>query len=282
MENLLHICFSREGADNLRKSTELDDILSGEILVFQDDLSIGPLGRRADQQGQRPRDSWCARVLGLEQYPLAEADAGLLARLRQQLREDPNSEAWIWIAQNSRDVCGYYWLSASLDAFQGRVHVLYLNNLPFLNEKGQVFFPLELGEIPPREFLKARKLAREITLAEFEMDAEEFRRLQAEALPVRYLEGARKLALKPEDAWDGDLLKLASLEYTKAWRLASQLRQKGRQDIQEAFLWYRLRELARADRLELKSEGAVLRDLEYRLASADPLTPQPESDAPAS
>lgn len=276
----MHICFSQLGAENLRKSTELDDILAGEILVFQDDLSIGPLGRRADQQGQRPRDSWCARVLGLETYSLAEADAELLARLRQQLREDPNTEAWIWMAQNSRDVCGYYWLSASLEAFQGRVHVLYLNNLPFLNEKGQVFFPTELGEIPPREFLKARKLARELTAAEFEMDAEEFRRLQAEPLVIRYLEGARKLALKPEDAWDAELLKLASPEYSKAWRLASQLRQKGRQDIQEAFLWYRLRELARAGSLELKAEGPVLRDLEYRLAPSVQLTPQSDSNAP--
>lgn len=277
----MHICFSQQGADNLRKSTELDDILAGEILVFQDDLSIGPLSRRADEQGRRPRDSWCARVLGLEEYTLADADAELLARLRQQLREDPNSEAWIWMAQNSRDVSGYYWLVASLDAFQGRVHLLYLNNLPFLNEKGQVFFPLELGEIPPREFLKARKLAREITLAEFEMDAEEFRRLQAEPLGVRCLEGARKLVLKPEDAWDAELVRLASQDYLKAWRLASQLRQKGRQDIQEAFLWYRLRELARGGSLELRAEGPLLRDLEYRLRSSDPFTPQPESDVAA-
>ena len=266
MENLVHICFSLEGADKLRQSTELDDILAGEILVFQDDLSMGPLVRKADADGQRPRDAWCSRILGVEAYTLSQQDAELLARLRQLLREDPNSEAWIWMAQNSRDVSGYYWLVAALDEFQGRVHVLYLNNLPFLNEKGQLFFPTDLGEIPPREFLKARKLAREITVAEFEIDAEEFRRLQAESQAIRLLEGAKKLALKPEDAWDAELLKLVQTDFVKAWRLASQLRQKGRLDLSEAFIVYRLRELAREGRLDLKAEGAAWRDLEYRLA----------------
>lgn len=262
----MHICFSLEGADKLRQSTELDDILAGEILVFQDDLSMGPLVRKADADGQRPRDAWCSRVLGVEAYTLSQQDAELLARLRQLLREDPNSEAWIWMAQNSRDVSGYYWLVAALDEFQGRVNVLYLNNLPFLNEKGQLFFPTDLGEIPPREFLKARKLAREITVAEFEIDAEEFRRLQAESQAIRLLEGAKKLALKPEDAWDAELLKLVQTDFVKAWRLASQLRQKGRLDLSEAFIVYRLRELAREGRLDLKAEGAAWRDLEYRLA----------------
>lgn len=262
----MHICFSLEGADKLRQSTELDDILAGEILVFQDDLSMGPLVRKADADGQRPRDAWCSRILGVEAYTLSQQDAELLARLRQLLREDPNSEAWIWMAQNSRDVSGYYWLVAALDEFQGRVHVLYLNNLPFLNEKGQLFFPTDLGEIPPREFLKARKLAREITVAEFEIDAEEFRRLQAESQAIRLLEGAKKLALKPEDAWDAELLKLVQTDFVKAWRLASQLRQKGRLDLSEAFIVYRLRELAREGRLDLKAEGAAWRDLEYRLA----------------
>ena len=50
-----------------------------------------------------------------------------------------------------------------------------LNNLPFLNDKGQLFYPTYLNEIQPKEFLKAKKLARPITLSEFEIDPDEYR-----------------------------------------------------------------------------------------------------------
>jgi len=47
--------------------------------------------------------------------------------------------------------------------------VLYFNNLPFINEKGQIFYPTVLHEILPKEFLKAKKLNRKVTLSEFEV-----------------------------------------------------------------------------------------------------------------
>ena len=41
-------------------------------------------------------------------------------------------------------------------------------NLPFINEKGNVFYPISLAEIPAREFVKAKRLARPVSTAEFE------------------------------------------------------------------------------------------------------------------
>ena len=61
------------------------------------------------------------------------------------------------MGQNAHDVCGYYWLISQLQPYQGRVIVLYMNNLPFINEKGQIFYPTALHEIQPKEFLKAKK-----------------------------------------------------------------------------------------------------------------------------
>ena len=74
------------------------------------------------------------------------------------------------MAQNAHDVCGYYWLMSQLKDYQGQVYVLYLNNLPFINDKGGIFYPAALHEIQPKEFLKAKKLPRLINLSEFEID----------------------------------------------------------------------------------------------------------------
>ena len=52
---------------------------------------------------------------------------------------------------------------SQLAEFQGRIFILYLNNLPFINEKGAIFYPTTLFSIPPKEFIKAKKLARPVT-----------------------------------------------------------------------------------------------------------------------
>ena len=43
--------------------------------------------------------------------------------------------------------------------------------------KGQFFYPNNLFEIQPKEFLKAKKLARPISLSEFETDPDEWKKL---------------------------------------------------------------------------------------------------------
>ena len=83
----------------------------------------------------------------------------------------------MWAAQNKHDVSGYYWLMSQLKNFQGRIFILYLNNLPFINEKGNIFYPTNLFQIQPKEFVKAKKLARPITLSEFEIDPDEWLKL---------------------------------------------------------------------------------------------------------
>ena len=48
---------------------------------------------------------------------------------------------------------------SQLKNYQSRVFILYLNNLPFINDKGPIFYPEWLHVIPPKEFLIANKLA---------------------------------------------------------------------------------------------------------------------------
>jgi hypothetical protein len=65
---------------------------------------------------------------------------------------------------------------SQLKEYQEPIDVLYLNNLPFINDKGNIFYPTSLSEIQPKEFFKAKKLARPITLSEFEVDPDEWKK----------------------------------------------------------------------------------------------------------
>ena len=100
-------------------------------------------------------------------------------------------QIWIWVAPNAKDLCGYYWVIGQLKNFSGRIYVLHLNNLPFISEKGNVFYPSSLSEIPSREFVKAKRLARPVSPAEFETDPDEWTRLASENKNLR-VTGRRK------------------------------------------------------------------------------------------
>ena len=66
--------------------------------------------------------------------------------------------------------------------------------------------------------VKAKKLARPITLSEFEIDPDEWKRIRDESATVRLLEGGKKIAGKEESFYDNEIMKNITGEWQKAWR----------------------------------------------------------------
>jgi hypothetical protein len=131
------------------------------------------------------------------------------------------------------------------------VQVLYLNNLPFINEKGQIFYPQHLSEIQPKEFLKARKLAREITLSEFEVDPDEWKKLCTENAMVRILEGGKKIASKEESFYDKDILSAITNDAQKLNKVLHNILSKLKVQTGDVFLVWRMTELMKQMKIEI-------------------------------
>jgi hypothetical protein len=136
-----------------------------------------------------------------------------------------------------------------LKDYQGRIEVLYLNNLPFINEKGQIFYPQHLHEIQPKEFLKAKKLARPITPSEFEVDPDEWKKLCNENAIIRILEGGKKIVSKEADFYDKDLLMYITTDFQKVNKVLHQTQSKMKIKTGDVFLVWRMNELIKAGNL---------------------------------
>jgi hypothetical protein len=170
------------------------------------------------------------------------------------------------MGQNQHDVCSYFWLMRQLNEYQGRVMVLYLNNLPFLNEKGQLFYPTTIHQILPKEILKAKKLARSITLSEFEVDPDEWNRLVAENGMVRILEGGKKIASRDETFFDVEILKNISGEWQKAWRVLSNTLNHLKIKTGDVFIMWRVKELIQGGKAEaIGDTNKSWKDFDVRL-----------------
>lgn len=258
---MIHIVFNEQEVTLMQQVQQLDETLAGEVLQIKDDYAVGPIAGIYTIEGYQQRRNWWMSLL--ENSPYKEQidivdDKLTVHNLLKKLDENPNEEVWMWMGQNQHDVCGYYWLMPQLKPYQGRIFVLYLNNLPFINEKGHLFYPSWLSEIQPSEFLKAKKLARHITLSEFEIDPDEWNRLMQENAMVRILEGGKKIVGKEVSFYDDEILKNINAEWQKASRVITNTCNRMKVKTGDVFLMWRLKELIAQGKVSL--EGNMEKD----------------------
>lgn len=269
----MHIVFQKEDSIALSKSFDLDETLRKEIIEINDDYSVGPITSIFSQEGIDARSIWWSELLPTEDFSKQkeneQQDHEKLIHLKNKLSEDEESAVWIWVAPNKRDVCGYYWLVSQLKDFVGRVWVLSLNNLPFINEKGALFYPENLFEIPPKEFVKAKKLAREITPSEFELDPEEWEKLTKEDKYIRILEGAKKLSSQEINFFDKTILEWITNDWQKVHKVIQQFQHKSKHSVNEYFLLGRINELIENGNIESQGDTQNKKEFEVRKKSGD-------------
>lgn len=269
---MIHIVFQTADVEVLKKAIELDESLEGDILEIKEEFAVGPLDQIDTEEGWAARVGWWNSLVANTPYSnntFDFDDRKTVEALMQKLDEHPTEEVWIWMGQNQHDVCGYFWLISQLGKYQGRVVVLYLNNLPFINEKGNIFYPTALHEIQPKEFLKAKKLNRKTTLSEFEVDPDEWKRLVQENSMIRILEGGKKIVGKEDDFYDKDIINGLTREWQKGNRAIHQILAKMKIKTGDVFLLWRIQKLVEDGKVEINGDPSKSwKDFELKLKSA--------------
>jgi hypothetical protein len=263
----MHIVFQEEDIKTLSKSFDLDESLRDEIVLISDDYSVGPLHEIYSAEGIEERKNWWRNISdGTEVSTMINEldDNKKVLEIKEKLENNEDEIVLIWIAPNKHDVSGYYWLMAQLKEFVTRVFVISLNNLPFINDKGNIFYPENLFEIPPREFLKAKKLARPVTASEFELDGDEWIKICSENKLVRLLEGAKKLSQHDEDFYDKYLLEFVSDNWQKASKVIQQFLNKSTYTTGDVYAFWRLKELNTQGIIDAQGDIKNMKDFEVK------------------
>jgi Domain of unknown function (DUF1835)/Protein of unknown function len=270
---MIHIVFNESEVSLMQQVIELDETLTGEVIQIKDDFAVGPLAALDTEEGWQARlDWWKSQSVG---SPYSENSAGsfddreTVKQLKSKLDENAEEELWIWMGQNQHDVTGYYWLMPHFKEYQGRIMIIYLNNLPFINEKGQIFYPSWLHEIQPKEFVKAKKLARPITLSEFEIDPDEWKKMMEENTGVRILEGGKKIAGKEDSFYDAEIIKNITGEWQKATRVLMNTLNRMKIKTGDIFLMNRMKQLIAEGKIEVTGDTAKgWKDFDVKLTGA--------------
>ncbi len=271
---MIHLVFQQANVEVLKKVQDLDITLAGNIVEIKDDFAVGPIENIDTDEGWEVRVKWWQSLL--EQSPYATEnlagsfdDRQTILEIKRALEENEGEELWIWMGQNSHDVCSYYWVVAQLQKHAGKVMVLYMNNLPFLNEKGQLFYPTTLHQIQPKEFLKAKKLCRKITPSEFEIDPDEWKKLSSENAAIRILEGGKKIEGKEDSYFDKDIITGLSTDWQKGGRALHSILSKMKIKTGDVFLLSRIKKLVEDGKIEMTGDPAKgWKEFELRLPTS--------------
>jgi len=251
---MIHIVFQHHDVQLIKAAMELDESLQGEVIEIRDEWGVGPLKDLDTDEGWQARENWWRELLTGSPYGEKLVgtfdDRETVKQLKDKLDADETIEAWIWMGQNQHDVTGYYWLMSQLKTYQERIMVLYLNNLPFINEKGQLFYPNTIHDILPKEAVKAKKLARPITLSEFEVDPDEWKKLCDENATVRILEGGKKIVSQEESFYDNEILKNITDDWQKATRVLNNTLHRMKIKTGDVFIMWRMKRLIGDGKIE--------------------------------
>ena len=271
---MIHIVFNESEVELMQQVMEMDPELAGEVIQIRDDFAVGPLAALDTEEGWNARLDWCRTQIKGSPYKEdlvgSFDDRQTVQAIKSRLDEQADETVWIWMGQNQHDVTGYYWLVPQLKEYQGRVMVLYMNNLPFINEKGQLFYPSWIGEIPAKEFIKAKKLARPITLSEFEVDPDEWKKLVEENAAVRILEGGKKIVGKEESFYDNEVLKNITPEWQKATRVLSNTLNRMKIKTGDLFLMTRMKKMIEEGKIEVMGDtGKSWKEFDVKLPGKD-------------
>lgn len=263
---IYHFVVGDMAAQPLDEAVKSEASMNGEVVVMKDILHVGPLQKEEGQSFSDMRSAFWQQVVIHEKQPIEVKDLERLLEITTVLNNDSEAQVWFWMAPSAADVCCYHWMLKYMAKHSGRFYMLNIAGLPFLDDNGKVYYPKSISSILPKELVKARRLARLVTPAEFEVDGEEWRKIVEENAPIRTHEGGKKLASRDEDYYDKQLLSFCSHQYQKASRIIHQALTKYLIPTGDLYLGWRLRKLAEAGSLQLQGDVTkALKDFEVKL-----------------
>jgi hypothetical protein len=244
---IVHLITGKEHAETLRENLRQSDLSEEEILIFKDLLNFGPLKSENLTYAENRNAFW--NTVSPEQQPVDDLER--LMQLSTRLSNGEDLQLWFWMAATAADICTYFWLLHFLKKHQGKLSVINIAGLPFLDEAGKLFYPECIGDLPGKELMKARKLVRKLTASEWETEGEEWKNMVTENAVVRVLKAGKALEGKPMDYFDDSLLAVASEGSKKVHKIIQETKLKNKLPHAGGFLSWRLQQLMEEGKINL-------------------------------
>lgn len=267
---IYHIVVGDEAAKPLSEALLANTENEGIVIVLKDILHVGPLLKEEGQKFSEMRSAFWQEVVPQSKEPIVVNDLERVLQVSNELNKSETPNVWFWMAPSPADTTVYYWLLFYLKKHRERFFVVNVGGLPFLDTGGKLFYPKNISEIPGKELLKARRLARVVAPSEIEADTDEWGKIKNENAPIRVYEGGKKIAHKEVTYYDQQLISFCSQQFQKASKIIRQAMSKYGIPTGDLYLGWRLRQLAANGALSTQGDtGKPLNEWDVKLAGGN-------------
>ena len=116
-----------------------------------------------------------------------------------------------------------------------------------------------------REFAKTKRLLKKVTPAEYEVEGDEWVKLQADTSWVRIYEGGKKINSKELTYFDGLIKSSLTAEFQKGTKIVNEAMKKCTQTVSNLFFEWRLRQIIEREELPVNGDiEKALKDFEVK------------------
>lgn len=155
--NNLHLVFGQFAYSLLFNSNYFDTKIS-QIIYFEDNLSLGPLGKFIPTNSGASRLAWLQKKL--QKLAYAEPIVAAVKRDLEKLTAIPQiipqfGRIYLWTGQKASEVIGTARFLSELSLSSADVFMLNLSGFSFSNKSGGVVYPKSLVEIAPADISRA-------------------------------------------------------------------------------------------------------------------------------
>ncbi len=257
----IHIVTGTEQAQHIAAALEASNVEDTEILAITDDYSYGPL-RQPDVPFSLLRNQFWNGLKGDigNSYEIRDLE-NILSLPARSTEANGELTVHFWMSDKAAELLTYYFLLHYLKPLAGRLHIININGLPFLDDELQLFYPRSFTEINVRGIVKALKLSRVITASEIEADGDEWKFFQQHPGTVRVLSGGKQVAVHDADYYDEKILEIIRLHPQKKWaRLWPLVKPQGN-EFDQLILNHRLQHLIQESRVKAEGGSLVVNEL---------------------
>lgn len=196
--NTTHIVIGASVGKYFQQFINQYEAFQGKLLVIEDDFSVGPLKDEQLAFSALRSQFWNTLELQAKNHILNDLEA--VVEVSTRLTNDEILSVCIWISPSAQDLSTYFFLLFFLKKHVGKLHIININGLPFLDNELKLFFPTSFLDINTKGILKATKLARLITYTEVELAHDEWLRIRNASCNLRVVNSLNKLiALSDEE-----------------------------------------------------------------------------------
>lgn len=277
---IYHLVVGDEAAKPLSEAIFADTENEQAVVVLKDILHVGPLLKGDGQKFSDLRSAFWNEIHPHSKEPIKVDDLERVLEISNALYKSEDVKLWFWMAPASADMVAYYWLLSYLKKHRDRFYVVNVGGLPFLDTNGKLFYPKNISEIPAKELVKARKLARVITPSEMEVDTDEWEKIKNENAAIRVYEGGKKIAHKEVTHYDSSLMSFCSQQFQKASKIVRQAMSKYAIPTGDVYLAWRLRQIVQDGLLNAQGDVTkALNEWDVKLAGSSETLPEAEQNS---